>query len=147
MPLQAQSSRPSHCVNLQLAAIVEGQSAKPPASQAAPGDEGGFTELRDPHDRHSFEDLDEEVKALLKDRESLSSVIAAVCDSYMSRILSTEEAVRSSEKQRATKLVTSMFKEEAERSRGQVAEVMAMHEHSLAVCNELLKQLVGDEED
>lgn len=106
--------------------------------------------------------LDEETQAFLRDREALNNLIAAVTDAQMSRILASEDAVsdriykcpglgvlavcacvqvKSAEKARALGTVSRLNKEEMERDRFQVAEILAVYTHGSTQCQEMLDAL------
>ncbi len=55
--------------------------------------------------------------------------------------------VRSTEKQRALAIVSGLLKDESQRNRNQIAEIIAVFNKGTRECNALLADIKGDDEE
>jgi hypothetical protein len=106
--------------------LVEGTGAEKPfkPSLTASGSDGS---------------IDEDVLALLSDREAASATVAASHDSRMSRLLATEDKTRMLERERERKTVKARLVSSCDRHRLRVAEINSLHGHNAHDIEERLR--------
>lgn len=81
---------------------------------------------------------DDEVAALLGDKDGALAVVTAGFEQRMTRMLAAEDRTRRAEKDRATTQVRRKYADESTRHRERVAEINALHEALLHSINGLV---------
>lgn len=82
---------------------------------------------------------DEDVVALLSDREASAAVVSGSHDVRMTRLLATEDKTRVLERERERRTVKARTVAACDRHRLRVAEINALHAHNAREIGEWLK--------
>jgi len=91
--------------------------------------------------------IDDDVKGILVDRESLNGFIASRFDEIVSRLLAFEDEIRVGEKARVARSLSGLVDAESLRNRERVSEILKLHAHNELEANKIIEEMAADDDD